>query len=482
MSEDGEKIIPEKNIPLIVDLDGTLINTDLLHEGFLIFLKKNIFNLFLCLIWLLKGKTILKKNIAEQVDIPYKLLPVNKSLVEFLKKESEGGRKIILATASYQSQAVEISKLIPVFDEIVASDDLINMKGEQKRKLLVEKFGEKGFDYVGNSKSDLKIFASCRFSYLVNPSVLLTKKTANLSDLKNTWHITKTSGYTIIKSIRAYQWIKNLLIFIPLVTSHTFHSITPFLNGLMAFLSFSFIASAGYIINDLMDLNADRTHPEKCRRPLASGELSIVSGIITGVLLICASFIIASTQNIYFIGILLLYFFCSIVYSLFLKKLVLYDVFMLAMLYSIRIFAGGIVIDVPLSFWLIAFSAFIFLSLALVKRYSELIQINDQTSLEIRGRQYSLQDINLLEIMGIVSGFMSIVVLSLYINSKEVTLLYTNPKVLWALSILFLFWISRIWHKAIRGEMTDDPILFAIKDKSSYFIFGLVTLIIAISI
>jgi H+/Cl- antiporter ClcA len=155
---------------------------------------------------------------------------------------------------------------------------------------------------------------------------------------------------------------------------------------------------------------------------------------------------------------------------------------MLAMLYSIRIFAGGIVIDVPLSFWLIAFSAFIFLSLALVKRYSELIQINDQTSLEIRGRQYSLQDINLLEIMGIVSGFMSIVVLSLYINSKEVTLLYTNPKVLWALSILFLFWISRIWHKAIRGEMTDDPILFAIKDKSSYFIFGLVTLIIAISI
>ena len=482
MPEEGKKINSERNVPLIVDLDGTLINTDLLHEGFLIFLKKNIFNLFRCLIWLINGKSNLKKNLSEHVKIPYELLPVNKNLVEFMKAESAKGRKIILATASYRSQAFEISNLIPVFNEIIATDDAINLKGEKKRKLLVEKFGEKNFDYVGNSNSDLKIFASCRYSYLVNPSGSLTKKTMKISELKKSWHVTKTSGYTIVKAIRAYQWIKNLLIFIPLITSHTFQSITPFLNGLMAFLSFSFIASAGYILNDLMDLNADRAHPEKCRRPLASGELSITSGVVLGILLICSSLIIASTQNSHFIGILLLYFFSSIVYSFFLKRMALYDVFMLALLYSIRIFAGGIVIDVPISFWLIAFSTFIFLSLALVKRYSELMQMNDQTSLESRGRQYSITDTNLLEIMGIVSGYMSIIVLSLYINSKEVTLLYTNPKLLWALSVLFLFWISRIWLKAIRGEMTDDPILFAIKDKSSYFIFGLVTLIIAISI
>ena len=469
------------DIPLVVDLDGTLLHSDLLYEGAIIFLRKNPLNFFLLLFWLLKGKLYLKNQIFNKVQLPYDLLPWNRQLVGFLKTESLKERKIILATASVIGHTSEILKAFPFFDEICGTDT-VNLKGKNKLKLLLHKFGKSNFDYIGNSNSDLIIFASARYSYLVSSSKTLQKKTKKVSELKHTWKHKRTTLREYLKAIRAYQWVKNVLVFIPLITSHSFYSKSFDLEAVSAFFAFSFAASAGYVINDLFDLNSDRSHPRKRFRSFASGRLSIPFGILLTALLLSAAIFISSQLNLLFSIVLLGYFIISFSYSLHLKKLVLYDIFILALLYSIRIIGGGMANNITISFWLITFSTFLFLSLAFVKRYSELLKVNDTTGLKLRGREYNNGDLQLLQIMGIVSGFLSVVVFSLYINSPEVLQLYSSPKILWSVSFLLLFWTSRVWLKANRGEMTDDPIIFALKDRSSYIIFLIIGLVMLISI
>ena len=411
-----------------------------------------------------------KNEIFKIVHLRYELLPHNIQLLSFLQTESAKGRKLILATASLTSNAQEIAKIYPIFDEIYGTEK-VNLKGGNKLKILINEFGESKFDYIGNSHSDLKIFASSRYSYLVNPSKSLERKTRKVSHLKYTWRSKKLHLRDYVKAIRVYQWIKNLLIFVPLITSHSFNSFNLILQATAGFFAFSFAASSGYVINDLFDLNSDRSHPRKRFRAFASGKLSILSGVILAFILLAGGLYLASQLNFLFLISLIIYFIISFSYSLYFKKIVLYDVFILALLYSTRVIAGGLVTSVSISFWLIAFSTFIFLSLAFVKRYSELMKIKGETGLKDRGREYATQDLNLLQIMGIASGFLSVVVFSLYIDSPEVSQLYSHPKILWGISLLFLFWISRIWVITNRGEMTDDPIVFAIKDVSSYFTF-----------
>jgi 4-hydroxybenzoate polyprenyltransferase len=471
----------ELNRPLVVDLDGTLIHTDLLLEAILLLFRKNPFYIFLCLIWILKGRAYLKSKVFQKIHIPYELLPFNHNLIEFLKSEHDTGRKLILATASPSTAAAEIVRIHSFFDEVFGSNEAINLKGHKKRLLLDQHFGKGNYDYIGNSNSDLKIFESAHFTYLVNPSKALENRTRKISDLKHVWK-TESSMWNIFRSIRVYQWVKNLLIFVPLVTSHTFNSLNHISNALIGFIAFCLLASAGYIINDLFDLNSDRTHPQKSNRPFASGKVSISTAFIVFIFLFTAGFLAAFTLGYVFFIIALIYLTTSVNYSLFLKKIALYDVFILALLYSIRIFAGAVAIKVQLSFWLIAFSTFIFLSLAFIKRFSELIQISNEQNLSKRGRQYHKGDLSILQTMGIASGFLSVVVFSLYINSSEVVKLYSQPKILWAISLVFLFWISRIWLLTIRGEVDEDPIVFAIKDKTSYFTFLFIFVIILISI
>lgn len=471
----------DNSIPLIVDLDGTFIYTDLLYEGIVGLVKKNFLYIFILLPWLIKGKAHLKNKVSGIAQINLELLPYNVELLKFLQKESGKGRKIILATASPIDYALEISKIHPIFNEVYGTNE-INLKGKNKLNLLIENFGEKKFDYIGNSNSDLIIFASSRYSYLVNATTSLKNNTKKISNLQSTWKSRKGSFGNFLKAIRPYQWVKNLLVFVPIITAHKFHSPHLIIQTFYAFIAFSFVASSGYIINDLSDLNSDRSHPRKRFRPLASGQLSILSGILFSLVFLGGGIYIATRLSFAFLLILFLYFVVSLSYSLYFKKAVLYDVFILALLYSIRVFAGGKVIGVQLSFWLIAFSTLIFLSLAFVKRYSELMQVNNKAGLISRGREYFLEDLHLLQVMGIVSGFSSVIVFSLYINSPEVAYLYSRPKALWIISLLFLFWISRIWLITIRGKMTDDPIIFAIKDITSYFIFFLVGLILFVSI
>jgi 4-hydroxybenzoate polyprenyltransferase len=469
------------NIPLVVDLDGTFINTDLLHEGFILLLKKNPLNIFNCIVWFFKGRAYLKTRILKAVHIPSELLPYNMDVLDLLKKEAAKGRKLVLATASPLSNAQAIAATHPIFDKVYGTEGNINLKGEKKLEILIDQFGKAGFDYMGNSNSDLKIFAQARYSYPVNASPLVKLKAQKISEVKQIFNSKPVSVKTYLKAIRAYQWVKNILIFVPLLTSHSFFSVAVFMQAIMAFAAFSFVASAGYVINDLLDLNSDRVHPRKRSRPFASGKLSIITGILLSFILIIGGFYIALNLDSLFWLILLFYFLTSFFYSVYLKRIVLYDVFTLAVLYSTRVFAGGIATNIHLSFWLIAFSTFIFLSLAFVKRYSELLQVKDKGGLANRGRGYLAEDINLIQTMGVVSGFLSVVVFSLYIDSPDVVKLYSNPKVLWATGLLFLFWISRIWMIAARGKMTDDPIIFTIKDWISYLIFIFVGLCIVIS-
>ncbi len=485
MKNSKEKIkipLSDNTVPLVVDLDGTLINTDLLHEGVITLLKKNFLYVFLLVPWFLKGKVYLKNKILSIVQISPELLPYNTELLEFLKEESDNGRKIILATASPILKAIDISKIHPIFDQVYGTDNKTNLKGKNKATTLINLFGKGKFDYIGNSYSDLKIFSSSRYSYLVNAPIFLEKKVKRISNLQFTWNSRKNSLLSFLKAIRPHQWVKNLLVFVPLITAHKFSSLSLISQTFYAFIAFNFVASSGYLINDLADLNADRSHPRKRFRPLASGKVSILAGSILALILFGGGLFLASRISSLFLFILLSYFITSLSYSLYFKKAVLYDVFILALLYSIRVFAGGEVIGVQLSFWLIAFSTFIFLSLAFVKRYSELMQVNNKGGLLSRGRDYLIEDLHLLQVMGIVSGFSSVIVFSLYIDSPEVAFLYSKPKLLWSISLLFLFWISRIWLITIRGKMTDDPIIFAIKDLTSYILFSLVGLILFISL
>lgn len=469
------------SLPIIVDLDDTFLNSDLLVEAFIVLLKKNPFYIFPCLLWLIRGKYFLKENIFKRVEIDYTLVPVNKELKSFLELESANGRKIILATGSLQNTAYEIGKLYPVFNEIHGSIGDINLVGRKKSNFLIEKYGQGQFDYIGNSKADLEIFDSCRIAYLVNPSKSVEGKVIKTGKLKKCWRTKKSMFLASIQSIRIYQWVKNILLFVPLFTSHSYNSFDSVIKVIVAFFAFSFIASAGYVINDLMDINGDRTHTTKKNRPFASGNLSLLSGFTITCLLIIAGIYLSSLLNGTFMVILILYFFLSVGYSIHLKKIVLYDVFLLATFYTMRVISGGIVTDISLSFWLIAFSIFIFLSLAFIKRYSEIIQVTHTKNIKKNRRDYSFEDIPLLQIMGVASGFLSAIVFSLYINSPDVELLYAYPKLLWLLCLLQLFWICRVWLVTSRGEMTDDPIIFTLKDPVSYVIIFLTAIILAFS-
>ncbi len=471
----------ESDIPLIVDLDGTLIETDLLYEALILLLKKNPLYIFHCIFWSFKGKVYLKNKIFSIVSINHESLPYNAELLSFLKKENSRGRKLVLATASLKANASEISKVYSIFDEVYGTES-INLKGKNKLDILIKNYGEANFDYIGNSNSDLVILASSRYSYLVNPNWSLERRARKKSNLKYIWNSKKGSLKTYANAARVYQWIKNLLLFVPLITSHTFHSVDSFFKLTLAFFAFNFVASAGYLCNDLSDLESDRLHPRKKYRALAAGNLPISSGIVLAVLFLIGGLAIAAEISLYFLAVVLVYFIISFLYSARLKKIAIYDVFILALLYSVRVYAGAIVINVALSYWLISFSTFMFLSLALVKRYAELMLIKKELTRQNKRREYSIEDLSLLQTMGIASGFLAIIVFSLYINSPEVALLYSKPKLLWTISLLFLFWITRIWHITNHGKMTDDPIIFAIKDVTSYCIFFIAGLILFLSI
>ena len=456
-----------QSIPLCVDLDGTLIHSDLLLESFLVLIKQNPLFLFLLPLWLLGGKAKLKAQIARRVQINGGALPYSEAFVGWLKDQKNQGREIWLCTASDQRMAQAVADHVGLFDGVLASDGHTNLSGDHKAKQLVQRFGERGFDYCGNHRVDLKVWKHARAAIVVNASSGLEDRARACTQVEVVFQPPKSGLKVALKALRVHQWAKNALIFVPLAAAHRLGDTSTLVAGLLAFAAFSLCASSVYLLNDMLDLEADRKHPRKCKRPFAAGTLSLLFGLAAAPTLLLISFALALMLPLKFLAVLGAYYVVTLAYSFGLKRLVMIDVLTLAGLYTVRIVAGAAATGIPLSFWLLLFAIFIFLSLAIVKRYAELHAMRKQGQLEASGRGYQVEDLALLQSLGASSGYISILVLALYVNSPDIAVLYKHPKTVWMLCPIMLYWISRVWMQTYRGHMHDDPLVFALKDKVS---------------
>jgi 4-hydroxybenzoate polyprenyltransferase len=453
--------------PLVVDLDGTLIKTDLLLESVCSLLRQEPLALFALPIWLFKGRAHLKREIAQRVQLDPALLPYRTELLDYLRAEHDKGRSIILATASDERFATQVADHLTLFDMVLASDGITNLAAERKRARLVAQFGEKGFDYAGDESRDLAVWSSARKAIVVSPNPRLKQAAVKVSQFERAFAEPGASVAEYLRALRPQQWLKNILVFVPLFAAHLFTEPILLVRTIIAFVAFCCCASSGYLVNDLCDLPADRHHPAKRLRPFASGELPLAYGFAMAPVLAVFGCLLAGLLSGLSLGIVVLYFIVAAAYSLSLKKEVLLDVFTLASLYTLRIIEGGLAAAVPLSVWLLAFSMFLFLSLAFIKRYAELVIMRSVDGDQAKARSYEPSDAELLVSKGTASGYAAVLVLSLYIGSGAVKVLYSTHEVLWLVCPLLLYWISYLWLVAHRGKMHHDPLIFAVRDRTS---------------
>ncbi len=368
--------------------------------------------------------------------------------------------------------ADQVARHVGLFDEVLASDGQTNLRAAAKREALTKKFGERGYDYAGNSSVDLAVWEGTREAVVVNAGNGLARRAAQVTKVGPTFPATASMPSGLIQVLRPHQWIKNLIVFVPMVTSHKL-DFWPLLAGLGAFAALCLCASGGYVLNDLLDLEADRHHPTKRKRPFAAGTLPLQVGLILAPVLLAAGAWAAWETYKSFVPLLFLYFVASTAYSCCLKRVPLLDVFVLAGLYTLRLIAGHVVTGIEYSAWLLVFSMFIFLSLALLKRFCELHNLREQNQTDAKGRGYTAADLELVAMIGLVSGYLAVLVLALYVNSQQVIELYQRPLLLLLICPLMLYWTSRVWLIAHRGQMHSDPVLFALKDWPSYVIGAL---------
>lgn len=465
--------------PLVIDLDGTLLKADLLMETWLLFVRDQPHRVLAPLRWLSQGKAALKQQLALATELDISVLPYEKALIEFIEAERECGRKIVLATASHRHLAHRVAEHLALFDEVIATDEGRNLSAGAKRDALVEMYGDTGYDYAGNSHDDLHVWSSSRQAYVVNASPTVERRARELGNVARVFNSGRPALRDWVKALRVHQWLKNLLIFVPLLAAHRHTEIPLLIDALLAFLCFCLCASSVYILNDLLDLRDDRKHIHKRSRPFASGRLSILSGVAVFPALLVSAFAIALSQlPLSFVAVLATYYTLTLAYSFSLKRRMVVDVIALAALYTLRIVAGAFALGIPLSFWLLALSMFAFLSLALVKRYSELAHMNlDGKDKKINGRGYFADDLQIIASLGTASGYMAVMVLALYINDAGTAKLYSHQEIIWLACPLLLTWFSRIWMLAHRGKVSEDPVIFAAKDRVSLLVCALLAII-----
>jgi 4-hydroxybenzoate polyprenyltransferase len=467
-------------IPLCVDLDGTLVKLDTLHQAIFLLLRRSPACIFKIPGWILKGKAHLKDQVMQRVELSADALPYNQKLLDWLIKQKAAGRKLILATASNYRTANAVAEHLGIFDEVLASNEETNLRHGQKLVAIQERF--ETFGYAGNDKADFPIWDAAKEIMLANPSP--SAKKAYAVKAEHIFLEQRPAFRMFIKAMRCQQWLKNLLIFTPILLAHRFMEPTALIQSGIAFLSFSLAASSIYILNDLFDLSADQHHPRKCKRPFASGDLPIATGALLAPVLVVASLALALLLPTYFLITLLVYFALTTAYSWRIKQVPVSDVLMLAVLYSLRIVAGSVATETPASGWFIEFAIFLFLSLALVKRCSELKEMEADSAPNTRQRErgYQVKDLPLLMAFGATSGYIAVFVFTMYLGSEKVQELYSHPGLLWIFCPLMLYWITRIWYLAWQGKIDDDPLAFASRDIQTYVVgaVGVTTLLYAI--
>jgi 4-hydroxybenzoate polyprenyltransferase len=468
-------------VPLYVDLDGTILGTDLLWESVFLLIRYNPLMALRMPQWFLKGRANLKSQIASQVTLDVGSLPYRPEVIAFLKEQKRIGRPIVMATASHESFARAVASHLKIFDDLIASTGEVNVKGKVKRDHIVAHSGGAPFDYIGDSHADHPIWASARKSLVV----CTARKSWQYEENGKAYRIIIRPGIQLrdcIRALRPHQWAKNSLLALPLIASHRLLETDLLLNLFIAIMAFSLLASSMYVVNDLLDLQADRRHYTKRKRPFASGAVPIPIGIgiVAGLLITAAGLTLLLPTN--FGLLLLLYSICTMTYSLVLKKKLLVDVICLAGLYTLRVMAGGEAVGVGVSDWLLAFLLFFFLSLALAKRYAELIRSDAAPATRVSSRGYQVGDSDLVRSMGMSCGLLAVLVFCLYIHSgPEMTHLYNHPRILWLMFPLILYWIARVWFLASRGQLTEDPVVFALRDRISLTTAGVAVVIMFVA-
>jgi len=453
--------------PLVVDLDGTLLYTDTLHESALQMVRDQPLSTLKIPGWLMKGKAHMKRQISAVTELNPETLPYNLPLVAWLREQRASGRRLVLCTATDRSIADAIAAHLQLFDEVIATDGVVNLAGAHKAEALAVRFGVGGFDYAGNSDVDLAVWEKAREAIVVNASDALVEVTRAKFKVGRVFEAPARGFGVWRRSLRIHQWLKNLLLFMPLLAAHQLTNTASWGLLALAFLAFSLCASSVYLANDLLDLESDRLHPRKKTRPFASGALPVWLGVALAPVLLGASLLLAAQVRSSFLAWLVGYFVLTCFYSWSLKRMILIDCLTLAILYTLRVLAGGAAVGLQLSFWLLAFSVFLFLSLAFVKRYAELELQRSTGRAKLHGRGYHTDDAPLIQTMGITAGQASVLVLALYLNSDAVTRLYAYPELIWGAVPVMLFWVHWMWMQAHRGQMHDDPLVFAVKDRAS---------------
>lgn len=464
--------------PLCVDLDGTLVSTDTLWESVLSLFRRRPWLLLLAPFWLLGGRASFKRQIAMRTVLDPAALPYREDLLSALRRLKQSGRKLVLATAADREIAERVAQHLGLFDEVFSSDGRANLRAAVKCERLARTYAASGFDYVGDSHADLSVFERATRGFLVASTgrlAALARSKGNVTVVSSRPSLVRA----LYKELRVHQWAKNGLVVLPVMLAPSLPHLATLGRALLAALAFSLCASAGYVWNDLLDIEADRAHHTKRNRPFASGALPVAFGPPLFVVLVCMGFgLSAFFLPVRFSLMLVLYFAGSLGYSLYLKRVLIVDVIVLAALYTHRILAGGIATNIPISSWLMGFSLFFFLSLAFAKRYVELAL--HQGEGKIKNRDYYKVDLQMIGAMGPASGFLAALVFSLYVEMGSHRGAYVEPMVLWLAVPVLLYWVTRVWILTGRGQMQDDPVKFALKDRTSLFcgcLFGLVAVL-----
>ena len=493
----ADRAQPSGNEPLCVDLDGTLVKSDTLVDTVLVLARQNPGALLKLPGWVAGGKASFKQKVSLHASLDVAHLPYNEELLEYLREEHARGREIYLATGADAALAERVAEHLGIFSGVLASDGAVNLTGRNKLAAFQSRFAN-GFSYIGNARPDVHLLTACVNPMVANPhrSLLSGLRRAGVEPVRTFKHAAHPAK-AWMKAIRLHQWAKNTLIFLPLLLAHS-RQAGQVTAAVLAFFSFGLAASATYILNDLLDLEADRHHPRKRRRPFASGDVSPIAGVMTIALFaVLAVGIAVAVPNAIawlsprmpvnhlsyrFLDWLLIYAVSTTAYSLWLKRMVLVDVIMLSGLYTVRIMAGSAATGIDVSTWLGAFSVFFFLSLAFVKRFSELESLRIRTegkgSTAIKGRGYRVSDLEQMRSFGTASGYASVVVFALYIGNLEAATLYAHTTRLWLLVPVLLLWLSRLWLLASRGDLHEDPVVYAITDKRSLLLGAIVVAIV----
>jgi 4-hydroxybenzoate polyprenyltransferase/phosphoserine phosphatase len=451
---------------LVVDLDGTLLRSDMLFESFWSAFSRDWRSPFRSLAALSGGRASLKRHLATASAVDAATLPYDSKVIAFIQAWRGSGGRTALVTASDRDFAEAIAVHLGIFDEVHGSDGKLNLKGSHKGQFLEERFGSKGFAYMGDAKADLPVWKRAAKAITVNAPATLRQEAERVCGSVEHLVTDAVSVKPYIKALRPHQWLKNVLVFLPMLAAHQLDGAT-FMLSLLAFACFSLVASSVYVLNDLLDLAADRAHPRKKNRPFAAGTIPIARGTwMTGGLLVAGTALAVSISPAFLLTITA-YYLLTMAYSLNLKRRIVIDICVLAGLYTTRIIAGGVATGIPLSVWLLAFSVFFFLSLAAVKRQAELIDTASRGKLNASGRGYHVDDLPIMSMIAIGAGYVAVLVMILYVNSPAVRELYVHPEALWGVCAVLLYWITRTVMVAHRGSMHDDPVVYAAKDRIS---------------